>query len=173
MEIGMRKFLLQALAGLLLSSVVGFAQAVDNVLLIQLLPNSEFRVWHTEGLSQLSDDEVLDLEGSALPEGGPQMITAFGRAQAFETPLGVVIRLPDANGDPALLVDRDGCGHIRLWHAAGATNLPEPMITEIYMQATAEGSPRIDVGSHYAKAFITPLGVTAAIWAKPAVRKSQ
>lgn len=142
--------------------------AADNVLLIQLLPGGQYKVWHTEGESMLSDDEVMDLEVSATPEGGEEMPTSFGPARARETGEGVVIEIPSAKVDKAVLVDRDGCGHIRLWHSSGTTNLSEDQVTDVFISATAEGGKRITVGDWYVKAFITKLGVTATLWKAPA-----
>jgi hypothetical protein len=61
------------------------ALAVDNVLLIQLQPGGAYRVWHTEGESQLTDDEVMALEATARPGGGEEMATGAGPARAHET----------------------------------------------------------------------------------------
>ena len=140
------------------------ANAADNVLLIQMQPGSQYKVWHTEGESMPTDDEVMTLEVEAKPEGSAAISTAAGPARAFATANGVTIQLPDAKTDTAVLVDRDSCGHIRLWHAAGTTNLTEEQITDIYMSATAEGGKRIAVGDWNVKAFITQLGVTATLW---------
>lgn len=142
--------------------------AADNVLLIQLQPGGQYKVWHTEGESMLTDDEVMDLEVTAKPEGGVEMSTSAGPARARETSEGVVIDLPAARVDKAVLIDRDGCGHIRLWHAAGTTNLTEDQVTDIFISALPEGGKRIAVGSYYVKAFITKLGVTATLWNRPA-----
>jgi hypothetical protein len=141
--------------------------AVDNVLLIQLQPGGGYTVWHTEGESLLSEDEVMDLEVTAKPEGGVETPTGAGPARAYETANGVVIKLPAAPRDNAVLIDRDGCGHVRQWHAAGATHLTDDQITEIYMSALPEGGKRLTVDTYYVKAFITKLGVTATLWDKP------
>ena len=144
------------------------AGATDNVLLIQMQPGGRYLVWHTEGESRLSDEEIMALEVTARPGGGEEVPTASGRARAYETSDGVTIRLPEAKNDTALLIDRDECGHVRLWHAAGATNLSEDQITDIVMSALPEGGKRLTVGKYYVKAFITKLGVTAALWIAPA-----
>ena len=143
------------------------AGAVDNVLLIQMQPGGLYTVWHTEGESQLSDDEIMALEVSARPGGGEETPTGVGPARAFETAAGVTISLPAAWNDQAVLIDRDGCGHVRLWHSAGATRLSEDQITDIVMSALPEGGRRITVGGYHVKAFITKLGVTAALWNAP------
>lgn len=154
----------KAALAVLLALAAPLAAAADNVLLIQLQAGGQYRVWHTEGDSQLDDDDVMTLEVNAKPEGGEELATAFGPARPYETPDGIVIRLPAAPHDKAVLVDRDGCGHIRLWHAAGTTKLSEDQITEVFMSALPEGGPRIVVGDYNVKAFIGKLGVTATLW---------
>lgn len=153
------------LAALLL---VSSARAEDNVLLIQMKPGGGFTVWHTEGESQLSDDEAMELEATARPGGGEEMQTSAGPARAYETSDGVTIRLPAARVDRALLLDRDNCGHIRLWHAAGTTALSDDQVADVYMSALPGGGKRLTLGDHHVKAFITPLGVTATLWRVPA-----
>lgn len=143
------------------------AWASDNVLLIQLRPGGGFTVWHTEGESQLSDEEVMTLEAAAKPGGGEEIPTSFGPARAYENNDGVTIRLPAARNDKALLLDRDNCGHVRLWHAAGTTTLSEDQLTDIFMSALPEGGKRLTVGGYHVKAFITPFGVTATLWPIP------
>lgn len=146
------------------------ASAADNVLLIQLRPGGGFTVWHTEGESQLTDDEVMELEATAKPEGGPVMSTSAGPARVYETTEGVTIRLPEAKHDKALLLDRDDCNHVRVWHAAGATRLSDDQIADIFISALPGGGKRIAVGDYYVKAFVTKLGVTATLW-NPAAKK--
>jgi hypothetical protein len=141
--------------------------AADNVLLIQLQEGGGYKVWHTEGESALSEDEVMDLEVTAKPDGGVETRTSAGPASAYETATGVMIKLLAAPRDNAVLIDRDGCGHVRLWHAAGATNLTDEQITDIYLSALPEGGKRLTVEHYYVKAFITKLGVTATLWDKP------
>ena len=140
------------------------ASAADNVLLIQLQPGGGFTVWHTEGESRLTDDEVMELEVTAKPEGGAVMSTSAGPARVYETAEGVTISLPEAKHDKALLIDRDDCNHVRVWHAAGATNLSDDQIADIFMSALPGGGKRITVGNYYVKAFVTKLGVTATLW---------
>jgi hypothetical protein len=156
--------ILSVLAAMLAMSSV---QAADNVLLIQLQQGGGYTVWHTEGESLLSEDEVMDLEVTAQPEGGAVTPTSAGPARAYETANGVMIKLPAAPRDKAVLIDRDGCGHVRQWHAAGATNLTDEQITDIYLSALPEGGRRLTVDKYYVKAFITKLGVTATLWDKP------
>lgn len=140
------------------------ALAADNVLLIQLQPGGQYKVWHTEGESMLSDEDVMQLEVAARPAGSAEFPTHFGPGRAFETSDGVVIELPDAKNDKAILVDRDSCGHIRLWHSAGTTNLTTEQITDIVISALPEGGPRLTLGNWHVKAFTSRLGVLATLW---------
>ena len=140
------------------------ALAEDNVLLIQLQPGGAYKVWHTEGESRLTDEDVMALEATASKEGGTEMATGFGPARAFETPDGIVISLPAAPRDKFLLLDRDDCGHVRVWHSAGATNLAEDQITDIFMSALPGGGKRLTLGAYHVKGFVTTLGVTASLW---------
>lgn len=145
------------------------ARAEDNVLLVRQGPEG-FVVWHTEGDSRLSDDELLEIMATAAPDGGAEQATAIGPARAYELPEGILIRLPAAPLDKALLVDRDACGHVIVWHAAGAARLTDAELTEAVMSALPEGGPRIRFGDRYAKAFIGRLGVTITLWNVPAKR---
>ena len=111
------------------------ANAADNVLLIQMQPGGTYRVWHIEGESRLSDDEIMALEVTARPEGGEETPTSAGPARVYESSDGVTISLPAARNDKLLLVDRDDCNHVRVWHAAGATSLSEDQITDIVISA--------------------------------------
>ncbi len=144
----------------------GVVAAADNVLLIQTGPTG-FIVWHVEGSSVLPDDDILEIMATARPEGGEFVKTSLGRAQAFELPAGVMIRLPEAPSDRAWLVDRDGCGHIHLWHAEGTTQLTDAQLSDIYLSALPEGGPRLRLDDQYAKAFIGRLGVTVTLWKVP------
>ena len=143
------------------------AWADDNVLLIRQGPEG-FVVWHTEGESMLSDDELLEIMATATPEGGVEQATPLGPAHAYELAEGIIIRLPAAPRDKALLVDRDACGHIIVWHADGPARLTDVDLTEAVMSALPEGGPRLKLGDHYAKAFLGRLGVTVTIWKVPA-----
>lgn len=156
------------LRGLALAALLAAApgRAEDNVLLVQTGPQG-FVVWHVEGESVLPDDDVLELMASATPEGGKEMRSPLGRARAYEMPEGIVIRLPDAPRDKALLVDRDACGHVHLWHAEGATRLSERQLTDIVLSALPDGGPRIRLNGTYAKGFIGKLGVTITLWKVP------
>ena len=143
------------------------ANAADNVLLIPMQPGGTYRVWHIEGESRLSDDEIMALEVTARPEGGEETPTSAGPARVNESSDGVTISLPAARNDKLLLVDRDDCNHVRVWHAAGATSLSEDQITDIVISALPGGGKRLTVGDYHVKAFITKLGVTATLWKVP------
>ncbi len=145
------------------------ARAADNSLLIQLEPNGHYKLWHTEGTTTLSDDEVLSLAATARPEGGEPLVVAAGTARAFETSQGVVISIPEAAADRQLLVDRDDCGAIKLWHSEGSTQLTEGQMTELVISALPGGGRPIAVGGRYAKAYITRLGYAVVVW-QPVVR---
>lgn len=140
--------------------------AEDNVLLIQTGPQG-FIVWHTEGKSRITEDEALEVMASARPEGGEEVATTLGPARGYALPVGVLIRLPEAKNDKALLADRDACGHIQIWHSEGETQLSDAELTEIVMSALPEGGKRLTLGNRYAKGFVTPLGVTATLWKVP------
>lgn len=158
---------LRALALLVGMMLAVAAVAEDNVLLIQTGPQG-YIVWHTEGETSFSDDEVLDLMVTAQPDGGEATSTRYGPAIAYvEGEYGVIIRLPSAEHDRALLVDRDACGHVIVWHAEGKTQLTEVELTEIAVSALPEGGPRLRLGDRYAKAFLGKLGITATLWKVP------
>lgn len=150
----------------LLLCLAATVQAEDNVLLVQTGPQG-FVVWHTEGQSQLTDDDVLELMATATPEGGRETPTPIGPARAYEMPEGILIRLLAAQHDKALLVDRDACGHVHLWHAEGTTQLSDAQLTEVVMSALPEGGPRIRLNGKYAKGFVGRLGVTITLWQVP------
>ena len=111
------------------------AAAEDTALLIQIRPDGRYTVWYAGGQTPLGDDEIGALEASARPEGGRSMLTAAGLAQAFETPNGVLIRLPALGPDRSLLIDHDGCGGIKVWHDRGDVNLTEDELTELVLSA--------------------------------------
>ena len=138
--------------------------AADNALLIQLRQDGSYKVWHSAGASQLPDDDLLDLEASARPEGGDVMKTDLGRAQAFETKQGIVIELPDARSDKRLLLDRDPCGGLKVWHDEGAAHLSDDILTELVLTALPDGGTRIKVGENVVKGYTVERGVIAVIW---------
>lgn len=157
------------IAALLLAAFMASpAAAADNVLLIQTLPGGAYKIWHNEGESKLSEDDVMALEATARPGGGDEMRSSAGPARAYETRDGVTIRLLAASNDQEVLVDRDSCGHIRLWHSAGPTRLSDDDLTDIVISALPEGGKRLTIGPYYVKAYMTRLGVTAALWSAPA-----
>ena len=136
----------------------------DNALLIQLRQDGSFKVWHSAGTSLLSDDDLHDLEASARPEGGDILPTDLGRAQAFETKQGIVIELPEARSDKRLLLDRDPCGGLKVWHDEGGTRLAEDILTELVLTALPDGGKRIKVGENVVKGYTVERGVIAVIW---------
>ena len=156
-------------AGLTLLLVGVAAFAADNTLLIQTKPDGQYRVWHVEGETHMSEEEVLAVSAAAKPEGGEPTRVAAGTARAFETDHGVVIEIPDAKSDRALLVDRDECGAIKVWHAEGATQLTDDQLTDLVLSALPGGGRPVKVAGRYAKAFVVPLGYTVVIW-QPVIR---
>lgn len=159
----------QALFVCFLGLWLNAAAAADNTLLIQQGPQG-FLVWHTEGPSRLPEEELLELAATAQPGGGPIISSSLGRAQVFEQPVGVLIRLLDAARDRELLVDRDACGHLIVWHSEGETKLSEQEIFDAVHSALPEGGPRLRFGDRYAKAFLGKLGVMVTLWPAPARR---
>jgi hypothetical protein len=142
--------------------------AQSSNLLIQLQPGGSYRVWYADGPSVLSDDEVLLLDSLAEPKGGEIVETSLGAARARQSDQGVVIELLDRAEDKALLVDRDGCGHLKTWHADGATPITEDQITDLVISAIPGGGPRLVLDAdRHAKAFLTNLGVMVAVWRPP------
>lgn len=109
------------------------------------------------------------LEAAATPEGSRRVMTAAGFAQAFDTPNGILISLPGLGPERAVLIDRDGCGGIKIWHAQGDVNLTEDELTEIVLSALPEGGKNVALSRYHAKAYSTKIGVIAAIW-KPVAK---
>ena len=144
--------------------------AEDTALLIQIQPDGRYQVWHAGGQSPLSEEEILALEFSARPDGGKSVVTAAGLARAYDTPNGVLIRLPALGPDKTLLIDRDGCGGIKVWHAQGTVNPTDDELTELVLTALPEGGKRVAVGKLHAKAYSTKFGVIAVVW-KPNPRR--
>lgn len=140
------------------------AIAAEDTILIQLTQDGRYRVWHNRGDSNLSENELMALEASALPEGGPVVETAAGSARAYATEDAIRIEIPDAPRDKTLLVSRDPCGWASVWHAAGRVDLAEDDLTELVMTALPTGGRNIRVGARLAKAYTSKLGVVAVIW---------
>lgn len=82
-------------------------------------------------------------------------------------PVALPVATAANSADNVLLIDRDDRNHVRVWHSAGATNLSDEQITDIFMSALPGGGRRITVGEYHVKAFITKLGVTATLWRAP------
>ena len=142
------------------------AYAEDNVLLLQTGPQGT-TVWHTEGTTQLDDDVLLELVATATPDGGPEIDTPLGPARAYVVPEATVIRFMAVMEDNALLVERDACGHIKAWHAAGKTRLTADQVDELLLTALPGGGQRLVFGEHYAKGFVSNIGVTVTLWRMP------
>lgn len=145
------------------------ALATDNTLLIQIADNGKYRVWHTEGDSALNEDEAVALAISARPGGGEKLQTSAGLASAVDTRNGVVVTLHQKDHDNILLIDRDDCGGVKLWHGDGATTLSEAELTELMLTALPAGGARLTIGENYARAYTTRIGVIALLW-KPVRR---
>jgi hypothetical protein len=92
------------------------------------------------------------------------LATPFGPARAFETAEGVVVELPAAPRDKALLLDHDACSAIKAWHAAGDTGLSDEQLADVYLSAEAEGGRNLLIGDRLAKAYTTRIGVKAVFW---------
>lgn len=152
------------LAAILFAVLAFSARAGDDTLLIQMEKDGSYKVWHIEGDSNPSQDELLALEGSATPEGGPLRMTAAGMARAFEVAEGIAIEIPGAPVDKRLLMDRDACGGVKVWHSAGATQLTDDQLTELVLAAEPGGGKRVNLGKRYAKTFSTRIGVIAVLW---------
>lgn len=155
----------RALAAFATLLICNSASAVDNALLIQVEPGGGYRVWHTEGATQLTEEEILMLAAGASPEGSVLQPVSAGPARAIQTGNGVVIELPEAPRDRRLLVDRDACGAIKVWHAEGETKLTDEQISDLVISALPGGGRPIKVDGRYAKAFITELGYAVVLWA--------
>ena len=68
-------------AALLAAGVALSAAAADTPLLIQTQPDGHYTLWHTEGATHISEDEVLELEAGAVPEGGPPTPIEAGKQE--------------------------------------------------------------------------------------------
>jgi len=146
------------------------AQAADNTLLIRLQPDGKYKVWHIEGETNLADEELRALEASSRPEGGGRIQTSAGVASATDTAEGIVIAIPGAPRDKALLLDRDGCGALTAWHSEGATQLSDDQLTELVLSALPGGGKRIMLDGLSAKATLMRHGVMVVLWKAPVRR---
>lgn len=151
-----------AAAAALLGGEAGFA--ADGPLLVQMLPGGAYKVWTSEGRSPVTEDELMALEASARPGGGETLQTSAGPGSADETAQGVVVRLPRIRDDGALLIDRDACGHIKVWHAETLSRFADGQLTELMLTALPDGGRRIRLGDRYAKGYLTRLGVVVVLW---------
>lgn len=158
---------LAALAFALLAAASFAAHAAGLAILIQTEPGGQYRYWYNDGATHLSSDELVDLWASALPGGGQPQETSAGPARAFETPRGIVVELAAAAADKALLLDRDDCGAVKVWHSGGSHALSEDQIADLLINALPEGGKPIAVGGQLAKSYLTKLGVVVVQW-KPA-----
>lgn len=144
---------------------ISAAGAAGDNLLIQIEHDGHYRVWHSEGVTTIGEDDALAVAATATRDGGDPQAIAGGRARALETEHGVVIEMIDAVADKRLLFDRDACGAVKIWHSEGATRLTEDQITELVMSALPGGGPRLTFEGRHAKAYITPLGYAVVLWA--------
>jgi hypothetical protein len=160
---------IMALTRVLLATIfllaASFAVAADNSLLIRVEPGGAYRLWHSEGATKLGEEEILTLAAGATPEGSALQPVSAGPARAFQTGNGVIIELPQAASDRQLLIDRDACGAVKVWHADGETRLTDEQMTELVLAALPEGGRRVNINGRYAKSFVTPLGYAVVIWA--------
>ena len=156
------------LAAMMLVAAVP-ALAANQTLLIQIEADGRYRIWRGDGDTHLNDDELVDLWASAKPGGGPAMETSAGPASATETPHGVVVLVPGAATDKSLLLDRDNCGAVKVWHAANTSPLTDDQLTELLLTALPEGGKPLPVGDELARAYTSHIGVVVLIW-KPRKR---
>lgn len=156
--------ILHRLFAVLALFVSGTALAADDTVLIQLRQDGKYVVWHSEGQTRLTDDELTSLAAHARPEGSERMATSAGAAVAYEQPHAVLVVLPDAPSDQRLLIDRDACGGVRIWHSDGPLQLTEDQLTDLVLSALPDGGRTIPLGARYAKAYAMALGTVAVVW---------
>jgi hypothetical protein len=150
--------------GLALLSALSFSAEAADTLLIQLQTDASYRVWYGDGPRHLPDDELLRLAALASREGSEPTETPAGTARAIQQDHAVLIAFADGRDDDRLLLDRDACGGMRVWHTAGRTDLSDNDLTDLVLSALPDGGHRIRLGARYGKAFQTPLGTVAVIW---------
>lgn len=156
-----REIIVLAFLSIVFSSL---ANAAEDTILIQLAQDGQYRVWYSRGESNLTENDLTALEASALPEGGPVVLTAAGSARAFASDDTIRVEIPDASHDKTLLISRDPCGWASAWHTAGHVDLSNDDLTELVMTALPTGGKNILVGTRLAKAYTSKLGVVAVIW---------
>ncbi len=161
----MRRYFLGILAAIAVAAFSTHA-AADNTLLIQIEADGRYKVWHSKGETTLAENEVLTLEASARPQGGAPIETSAGLASAAATKDGIIISLPAAKRDKALLIDRDACGGVKVWHSEGPTSLTDDQITQFVVSALPGGGKSIAFGTSVAKAYSTNLGIMVVIWTR-------
>lgn len=150
----------------IMSLLAATAQAVENntTLLVQIEQDGRYRVWYNTGDTHLSEDEILALAASASPDGGAPMATSAGNAVAYDTRQGILVALNEAKTDNRLLVDRDECGGVKVWHSGGVPILGDDVLTELVLTALPGGGKKIPVGNRVARGFSTRLGVVVLLW---------
>lgn len=154
----------------LFSALFGTPLLAFDTVLIQQTPENGFIVWYKDGDSTLEDDEIHAIETAATPEGSAPQPTSGGIASARVVRNHVEIRLENARGVRHLLVDRDSCGHVKLWHGTGKRVLEDDQIADLYLHAVPDGGKSMQVGEYQARSFLTKLGVIATFW-RPAKRR--
>lgn len=147
------------------------ARAADGTLLIQPAGDGTFKTWRATGESELAENELLILEGTATPAGSPPLATRFGPARAFETPDGIVVELPQAPRDRKLLLDHDACTAIKAWHAADTSEFSDAQLADVYLSAEPDGGKNLLLGERLVKAYTTRIGVKAVFWTPLKKRK--
>lgn len=67
--------------------------AADTKLLFDRDACGAVKIWHSEGTTRLSDNQITELVMSALPGGGPRLTFDGRYAKAYITPLGYAVVL--------------------------------------------------------------------------------
>ena len=65
----------------------------DRKLLLDHASCSEVRSWHADGVTLLTEEQLVDLYGTASPDGGPTVTIGNFQAKAYTTKLGVTATL--------------------------------------------------------------------------------
>ena len=142
----------------------GIAQAAGETLLIQLQPDASYHIWYNTGPRHLPDEELNQLATTATVEGSEVTTTSAGEARAYQQAHAILIAFADRQADDRLLLDRDACGGMRVWHSSGHHELSDNDLTDLVVSALPDGGKRVVLGRRYGKAFQTSLGVVAVIW---------